>query len=416
MDSLRNTPVNGPTANIRSAIILEAGNIKIGLRSMTTKMQLIDRSCAICGSDEQELLWHYLYVRKTRTQTYHWESNIQVCTCGFCFVSPAPSQDELEKYYADSYTSYSLQPAGFSIEKRVSLLLEHSNSGTYVEIGSNNNRAFVQELKKHFSTLIFVEPNRSAPAQYHEISSVPSDTADFITAYGVLEHVVDLEAFLFHCKRVLRKGGKIIFEVPNTGFYPIYPIALFLHEHINHFTPQTLTNLLQKKGFLLKDISLTKAGYPNCFSGVFSHSDLEEEGLGHNQECERHSVKACIEGGVEIINSYLDNITKCREVLSQSAQAGGYSVVWGANNNSIELFNQWSLPSGLIVVDSNDQKKDFFTDIPVMLPDDVKPHIKRATSFILCTSRHSSEIIKWLKTTVPDFQSQEIHILDFEGQ
>ena len=381
-------------------------------------MPLSTRSCDICGSNKIEPLWQYGHRTRTRSHTYNWESCIVVCSvCGFCFASPAPSHDDLEKFYADSFTSYAKQEVAYSVTNRSDLLAKHCTGGTYVEIGSsNNNKELVVELNKKYSEIILVEPNDSALSKYCDIASVPSNIADTIAAYSVLEHVANLNEFLSHCKRILRPGGKILLEVPNIGYYPIFPLALFLGEHITHFSPQTLTILMEQNGFSLIDVSFKNAGNPLCFVGVFTHEDgKKSQAIGRGKDEVLYS-KACVEGGVGAIQDYLDNMKKCRAALEKAAQANENSVVWAANRNSLLLLNKWSLPSGAVVVDSDERKKNLFADVSVTIPDDTFDHIISAKCFVICTSRHADNIKIWLGKYIDDLPNREIHILDFGGQ
>jgi len=44
---------------------------------------------------------------------------------------------------------------------------------------------------------------------------VESHSSDVIVSFETIEHLVDKEAFLIECKRVLRRGGKIVVSSPN---------------------------------------------------------------------------------------------------------------------------------------------------------------------------------------------------------
>ncbi|MGI0060763.1 MAG: class I SAM-dependent methyltransferase, partial [Nitrosotalea sp.] len=85
-----------------------------------------------------------------------------------------------------------------------------------------------------------------------------SDKFDEIHSKFLLEHVIDPLGICKSCFNLLNKGGVMCFEVPNdfnvlqntvikTMKKPFYWVAP--PEHVNYFTPKSLTNLLRKAGF-----------------------------------------------------------------------------------------------------------------------------------------------------------------------
>ncbi len=64
---------------------------------------------------------------------------------------------------------------------------------------------------------------------------------DLVTSYFVAEHVADLENYFLSITKLLKPGGQLFFIVPNV----MANIADFLVvDHVNHFTPASLKNLL----------------------------------------------------------------------------------------------------------------------------------------------------------------------------
>jgi 2-polyprenyl-3-methyl-5-hydroxy-6-metoxy-1,4-benzoquinol methylase len=79
--------------------------------------------------------------------------------------------------------------------------------------------------------------------------------ADVVTLMNVLEHVDDPFALLGQLKRILKPGGLLLIDVPNNAVVSLrgrslgrWPV-LDLGEHINHFVPGTLDELLTRSGF-----------------------------------------------------------------------------------------------------------------------------------------------------------------------
>jgi SAM-dependent methyltransferase len=86
-----------------------------------------------------------------------------------------------------------------------------------------------------------------------EQSGLPERSYDVVSAFHVLEHVPDSQAFLQTLSRWVRPGGFITIEVPNfksvqrRRLRENWP-GLRPHEHLVHFTPETLRRTMHAAG------------------------------------------------------------------------------------------------------------------------------------------------------------------------
>ena len=71
---------------------------------------------------------------------------------------------------------------------------------------------------------------------------------NLITAFNVLAHVSDLDDFLGGIALLLHDGGRAVFEVPDWSLSTWMSVY---HEHQCYFTKETLTDCLQRRGFLV---------------------------------------------------------------------------------------------------------------------------------------------------------------------
>src|SRR3989338_2498154 len=83
--------------------------------------------------------------------------------------------------------------------------------------------------------------------------------ADVISFWHVLEHVEKPEEYLDAARNNLKKGGKIIIGVPNIDSFEFkfskqYWFHLQPQFHLWHYSPSSLTNLLQKSKFKINTI------------------------------------------------------------------------------------------------------------------------------------------------------------------
>ena len=84
------------------------------------------------------------------------------------------------------------------------------------------------------------------------------DEFDSVSMWHVLEHVYDLNKTIEHLNRIIRNNGILIIAVPNhksldAKKYKNYWAAWDVPIHVNHFCPTTMTNLMAKYNFTLKN-------------------------------------------------------------------------------------------------------------------------------------------------------------------
>jgi len=88
---------------------------------------------------------------------------------------------------------------------------------------------------------------------------LPPGSFDVVTMWHSLEHVHRPLAILREVYRLLVPGGKLIVATPNIQSLPFYLFrrdwfGLDLPRHLTHFTPSTLTAMLQTAGFRVEPV------------------------------------------------------------------------------------------------------------------------------------------------------------------
>ncbi|MBN1348785.1 class I SAM-dependent methyltransferase [candidate division KSB1 bacterium] len=104
-----------------------------------------------------------------------------------------------------------------------------------------------------------------------ETASLPAASFDVITAWDVIEHLLDPLAFVENAARLLKNNGLMVLGTPNIGslaykFRKIRWIQLKPPEHVCYYNPETLKRLLKNAFIEVK----TQAVYPQYSKVKFS--------------------------------------------------------------------------------------------------------------------------------------------------
>lgn len=135
--------------------------------------------------------------------------------------------------------------------------------GSLLDVGSGTGEVMLAAAARGWRTQ-GVEPERSAAEMARgrglevkvsllEESGLPERSFDVVSAFHVLEHMPDSRAFLRTMCRWARPGGFVVIEVPNwrsvqrRRLREDWP-GLRTHEHLVHFTPQTLARTMAAVG------------------------------------------------------------------------------------------------------------------------------------------------------------------------
>lgn len=88
-------------------------------------------------------------------------------------------------------------------------------------------------------------------------NTYPSDFFDVITAFQVFEHLIHPEKEIEKIRKILKPGGLLLIEVPNIDTITIKILGArhrhFVEDHVSFFSASTLGNLLERKGFQIKE-------------------------------------------------------------------------------------------------------------------------------------------------------------------
>jgi SAM-dependent methyltransferase len=196
---------------------------------------------------------------------------------------------------------------------------------------------------------------------------------DVVIMVGVLEHLRDLDSAFDHLRALLPPGGLLYVEVPDvTAFadWPNAPYQDFSTEHINFFSPISLSNLMLRHGFtpVFLEQNHREQSYRTVMSNVsavyrreaVSPPDQIEFDPGTAKGLERYL--AVCEADDRRLHAAIDAVV----------DAGRPILVWGVGTHTSRLMATSRLPQANIVafIESNSRYHGkMLHGRPILAPD-----------------------------------------------
>ncbi len=210
-------------------------------------------------------------------------------TCGLMRTNPRPSPETMGFYYPDSYGPYLItrvnlnntpqtqwhalkalgRKLGQWLINRHLDCLPHLQPGRMLEIGCASG-AFLHRMAADGWKVEGIELSekaaghaRSLGYQVHvgplETAPDPGQPYDLVVGWMVLEHLHDPVRALRKLHSWTRLGGWLAISVPNAKSFGFSAFknawfALHLPNHLYHFTPETLEQILERGGWSMRRI------------------------------------------------------------------------------------------------------------------------------------------------------------------
>ncbi len=200
------------------------------------------------------------------------------CTiCAFIFVCPAPTQDNLKKFYEDFYdgaTTGYFKKREKKIRrayKRVKRIKRRVPHGHFLDVGCNGGFATEAARMLGFDgTGIDIDPvsinyardNFSGNAFYCmslEEFSRTEEKVDILYCSEIIEHVSDVHSFTGAMAKLIKNAGIIYITTPDSGHFRT-PANLFdwqevkPPEHLQLFNKKTIRILFAQHGLKIERI------------------------------------------------------------------------------------------------------------------------------------------------------------------
>lgn len=212
-------------------------------------------------------------------------------TCGFIFLNPRATQDEMSRYYS----LQARKPRSFeSLEEPYADLLDFQASfirqrwkpqgaQRILDIGAAEGfflRRLAAECERPPQLegiepgSVYAEAARALlpDAVIHEdvleSTNLPAAAYDLVTIRHVLEHLIEPVAALKIIRPLLKPDGILHVEIPDVSKIPPTISPFIHHEHMNSFTPSTLRLAMERAGL---EILVHESAQDNPVGSGFSY-------------------------------------------------------------------------------------------------------------------------------------------------
>ena len=244
------------------------------------------------------------------------EFDYSIClNCNAIFQDPMLDPKELSKFYPSNYVSFNKETQRDERNKMISLLYDtyYSQKGKWfhkllflpvkgllrslpkiknsklLDVGCGDGK-FLKYVKQNGVIPYGVDPHRKQADNELNIlnkdifdAKFEADFFDVITLNNVLEHLTDIYGVLKECKRVLKHGGKLIINIPNTASlnYRLFGknwVSLDPPRHTILFNSKNIKILSKNLGLRIKKINYLSEPFTLIGSNEYRKGETKLDG------------------------------------------------------------------------------------------------------------------------------------------
>lgn len=322
-----------------------------------------NRNCGICGNKYVEKL-HNLKFQLLENIKLPDNYNIVFCNeCGFVYADTTATQEDYNEFYKNN--NIYENAASYSDFKKYELTFDYLKSFLYkkdliLDIGFANGELLKMFKKEGFKNLYGLDPSESCVKNsandfkiYHGDIFNHNITKKFdcIILSHVMEHILDIPQAMKELRKLLSNDGLLYIEVPDLMQYKdnnASPFNYFDIEHINHFSKESLKNLIYINGFYLYeecDIKKWKINDTQYYPATYVLCKKRTLNIEHyKKEYVIDYISECLEKKYNEI----EELTKSQESI----------IVWGTGSFTQRLYEMAGLSNCNIemYVDNNNTK------------------------------------------------------------
>lgn len=282
------------------------------------------KNCPVCDSEKIQPFFE----GKDFSHTGESFDVVQCTNCKFTFTQNIPDAKHIGPYYeSEDYVSHSDTQKGlffkvyhavrnYMLSQKRKMVSNAGAKGKLLDIGCGTGY-FLNEMTNHGWECEGIEQDDKARKYGAEkfnltvneparLSTLDEGSFDAVSMWHVLEHVHDLDGYLRKIKSALKPDGTLIVAVPNydshdAKHYGKYWAAWDLPIHLWHFTPATMSKLMEKHE--LKIVKHHRLSFDSFYVSL-----LSEKYKGGN------NFMAFVTGKISFLKSLL-NVKKCSSVV-----------------------------------------------------------------------------------------------------
>lgn len=201
------------------------------------------------------------------SQSISGEQIVKCKNCGLIYVNPRPSaQLILDEYSRGEEETYikDAEARTASFRRSLETIRKYKDSGVLLDVGCAAG-FFLKAARDAGFKVYGVEPNKwlanwgrknlslDISPEPFEKAQFPRDFFDVVTFWSVLEHLADPLSALRKTNQLMKKGGVLIINYPDTNSFLAKVFGrnwwFVVSGHLYYFTSGTLAEMLKKTGF-----------------------------------------------------------------------------------------------------------------------------------------------------------------------
>jgi SAM-dependent methyltransferase len=222
--------------------------------------------CPLCGGRQRHILLEAADLAPGSSGLRF--AVVRCSDCGLCYTNPRPSPATIGQFYPDVYRPHRAPRPGRqwrSRSRKERQVLPWHGQGRLLDFGCGGG-TYLQRMHRAGWHVLGLDVSAAAVERVRGDLGLPAlvgtlphpalepASFDVITMLHSLEHVHDPLPVLRGAHRLLTPSGRLLVAAPNLDSLPFRWFgpawyALDLPRHLIHFTPQTLTAMLQQAGF-----------------------------------------------------------------------------------------------------------------------------------------------------------------------
>lgn len=306
------------------------------------------RRCIVCGSDKNKIYFNSSVTVPEPYPLKGEQSIVQCVNCGFIYSDSENTVDSYQQYYLElnkhKKRANDAQELDRSYFAKILKMLDGLNKDAVIlDFGSGD--LLMKSMLKDMGYENILTHDVESEGNYE-------NKFDLILTTHTFEHILDADVVLAKLYNFLKTGGQLIIAVPNVlGYLDNYCGAYnwFDLEHINHFSPVSLTRFVESQGFIVEEcISDKREVRPDLFypEVILKCAKGETKKIMNNYEPA---------SDIQILEKYIKkSADDYSQMLTKYKTFEGKKILlWGIGISAMRLLNHLKNLNNIDLVDAD---------------------------------------------------------------